>query len=71
MKTLFKDEIRNNSWMATPIGGGLSEAISLAESLAYRHKDGKILLIVDSDGAIDENNFNIKRIKSILNYDIN
>ncbi len=66
ISNLFKDEIKDNFWKAVPIGGGLSEAISLAESLAYRHNDGKILLIVDSDGDIDENNFNIKRIKSRL-----
>lgn len=66
ISNLFKDEIKNNSWMVVPIGGGLSEAVSLAESLAYRHKDGRILLIVDSDGDIDKDNFNVKRIKSRL-----
>lgn len=63
---LFKDEIQNTSWMVVPIEGGISEAVSLAESLAYRHKDGSILLIVDSGDDIDDNNDNVYRIKSRL-----
>lgn len=66
ISNLFKDEIKDCSWIPTPIGGGISEAVSLAESLAYRHKGGEILLIIDSDSDIDENNFNVKRIRSRL-----
>ena len=68
---LFKTEISRNEWMVVPIGGGQSEAISLAISLAYRHrKGGRILLILDSDGEMDDENVNVKRIKSQLsNYE--
>lgn len=62
---IFNREIKSKDWTVTPIGGGQSEAVSLAISLAYRHrKDGKIVLIIDSDGEIDDNNFNVRRIKS-------
>ena len=67
ISNLFKTEISKNGWMMSPIGGGQSEAISLAISLAYRHrKGGRILLIVDSDGEMDDENVNVKRIESRL-----
>ncbi|GEM_PF-5937306 len=64
---LFKREISKNRWIMPTIGGGQSEAISLAISLAYRYReDGRILLIVDSDGEMNGENENIKRIKSLI-----
>ncbi len=35
--------------MMSPIGGGTSEAVALAESLAIRHRNGRIILALDLD----------------------
>ena len=41
--------LKDDGWMLSPIGGGKSEAIALAESLAIRHTNGKIVLAIDLD----------------------
>jgi len=67
ISNLFKTEISKNGWIISPIGGGQSEAISLAISLAYRYReDGRILLILNSGGEMNDENENIKRIKSLI-----
>jgi len=67
ISNIFKTEISENGWVVSPIGGGQSEAISLAISLAYRfRKGGRILLIIDFGGEMDDGNVNVKRIESRL-----